>query len=437
MTLTKPTLQTTPAKDYGPLQLLVYCLCFLTMLIDGFDTQAISFAAPYIQKEFGGDHAALGLIFGAGLFGGLIGGFSLGPVGDYIGRKPLLIGSLTVIVVGSIITAYTSMPESMALIRFVTGIGLGGAIPSVIALSAEYAPPQKRSTIVAFVFSGFPIGAIVGAMIGSVIMPIWGWSMLFIVGGVAPMILLFAIVFFLPESINILKRKPNKELKLKHIQEKLGPWYNTISKPASEAPHGNSKVSITQLFTEGRAYGTLIIWGLCFLSLLTVYCIVSWLPTLINATGLPIETAVMTVGIMNIGSVFGNIFLARIADKRPPYNTTALFYGIGACFIATIELATTSSLLVFAIGLFAGVFSIGAQMSVTAIIARFYPATIRSTGVGWAFAAGRIGGVAGPVIAGFFLAAGVSFHSLMLIIASLSLMSGLLMWLLGKFAKNS
>ena len=210
-----------PADQLTGFQYLVFALCFATILIDGFDTQSIAYAGPQLIALLHGDKPALGLIFSAGLFGGLLGGLVFGSLGDRAGRRPLLLVSLAVIASGSLATAFAQTGPQIAVLRFITGLGLGGAIPGVIALSAEYAPLRTRSTIVAIVFSGFPLGAVLGAFLSAAVLPVWGWRALFIIGSVLPAMILVFAAWRLPESLQFLERR-NKTAALNTLLVRLG-----------------------------------------------------------------------------------------------------------------------------------------------------------------------------------------------------------------------
>ena len=420
-------------EPISPLQFLVAALCFLTILIDGFDTQSAAFAGPLLRREFsGGGPQVLGLIFGSGLLGGLLGGVILGPLGDRLGRRPLLIAALCIMSAGSIASGFAHSAQEVALLRLVTGLGLGGAVPNVIALTAEYAPPRSRSTIVAVVFNGFPLGAMVGSIVGARLLPAFGWRTLFIVGGCIPVLVLVLVTLLLPESPAFLTRSGRTE-EVKRIVARLGHSASTI---LSEPPGASlARGSVLQLFANGLAASTTLIWIGTLLSILCIYCTVSWLPVLIADSGLPLQTAILAVGTLNIGSVIGNIILARFGDRNTAYVPTAVFYAIGAVFLSVVGLSGSSSALMLGMTFGAGVFGFGGQLSVTTITARLYPTELRATGSGSAFAIGRVGGVIGPLFAGFLLGYGMGFATMMAILGALMLFAGLAIFFLGSIKR--
>jgi MFS transporter, AAHS family, 4-hydroxybenzoate transporter len=411
------------------LQLLVAALCFLTILIDGFDTQSAAFAGPLLKQEFAGGPQALGLIFGLGMFGGLLGGVILGPLGDRFGRRPLLISALCIMSAGSIATGFAHSAHEVALLRLLTGLGLGGAVPNVIALTAEYAPLRSRSTIVSIVFNGFPLGAMLGSIVAARLLPTFGWRTLFIVGGSIPVMALILVVLLLPESPAFLMRG-GRTKELRQIIARLG---NSSSSILTEPVRsGTARGSVLRLFANGLGASTTLIWIGTLLSILCIYCTVNWLPVLIAGGGLPLQTAILAVGALNIGSVIGNIILARFGDRNTAYVPTAVFYVLGAAFLSLVGVSGSSSALMLSVTFGAGLFGFGGQLSVTTITARLYPTELRATGSGWAFGIGRVGGVIGPIFAGFLLGYGMGFATMMTILGGLMLLAGLAIFFLGR-----
>lgn len=414
------------------LQYMVAALCLLTVLIDGFDTQLAAFAGPLLIREFAVKPQTLGLIFGMGMFGALLGGVILGPLGDRFGRRPLLICSLCVMSAGSMATGFAHNAYEVALLRLFTGIGLGGAIPNVIALTAEYAPPRLRSTVVSIVFNGFPLGAMLGSIIGARLLPTYGWRILFMAGGGIPLLVMLLVALLLPESPAFLLRSGRTE-EVERIYRRLGDSsLGDRPEPTKQGDGAPHRGSVLRLFAEGLGVSTALIWLGSLLSILCIYCTVNWLPVLITRAGLPLQTAILAVGALNIGSVIGNIILARFGDRSAAYGPTALFYVIGAIFLCIIGVSGSSSVLMLSIAFGAGLFGFGGQLSVTTITARLYPTELRATGSGWAFAVGRVGGVIGPVFAGFLLSSGMGFATMMRILGGLMLLAGLAIFFLGR-----
>ena len=390
----------------GLRQWIVFVIAFLIVLIDGYDTQVTAFAAPLMREDLGGGHGALGLVLSAALLGGLIGGLVLGPLGDRFGRKSILIPSLLIVMAGSLATSFAHGAAAIGLLRLATGIGLGGLIPAAIALTAQNAPPGRRASIVAMAFSGFPLGAVAGSVVGAVVLPSWGWRPLFVIGAAAPAMMLFATAALIPNSPRLA----------------AGAGRGDEPEPVNPVPG---------LFAEGRGVATLLSWAICFMGLLATYCVVSWLPTLVRSAGLPLQVAVLASGAVNIGSVAGNGLIANLSDRVARHTPAAVGFLAGGALVAMIGLSVGSPISVLSTCFAAGFFAVGAQLTITGLIADFHPPRLVSTGVGWSFSVGQVGGILGPSIAGFLLAAHLGFGVLMMLAGGLFGLCGLALLGLG------
>jgi AAHS family 4-hydroxybenzoate transporter-like MFS transporter len=237
------------------------------------------------------------------------------------------------------------------------------------------------------------------------------------------------VALFLSESLHVLARQGRTE-KFDALIHRLGASADSLlSDPDSHRTASKrdpkKRGSVRVIFSKELALSTILVWLVCFLSLLVVYCILNWLPTLVVGAGLPLQTALLAAGAINVGSIFGNVTIARLNDKGSSCIPTGVAYCIGALCIGIIGMATSSTTLMLSVCLAAGIFSVGAQMSITPIVARLYPAVARGAGIGWSFSVGRLGGLLGPVIAGFLISFGMGFQTLMVFMGVLSLISGL------------
>ena len=425
-----------PKARMRPIQFLATGLGFLAVLIDGFDTQAIAFAGPLLKRELASGSGGLGIIFGMAILGSVTGAWVGGPLGDRVGRRPLIIAALAIISLGSFGSALAGSVLQLALVRFFTGIGLGAAIPNVIALAAEYAPPRMRSTVVAAVFNGFPIGATLGSVVSAQILPRFGWRALFELGGILPAFLLVVAVALLPESLQILKRRAAPAA-FDRTVERLGEMAALVADEPMAPTSGAGANSLAQLFSRELAASTLLIWLATFLSILCLYCTINWLPTLASEAGLPMQTAILAVGLLNISSILGNLILARFADRSSPYLPTACFYAVGAMFLAALGVSAGSAAATLGVAFATGLLMFGAQLSLTTITSRIYPVHIRATGIGWANGVGRLGGSIGPVATGLLVAGGLGFAALMIGIGALAFLAGVVVLFLGRVQRAS
>jgi AAHS family 4-hydroxybenzoate transporter-like MFS transporter len=408
-------------------QLTVVGLCGLVAMIDGFDTQCIGLAAPEIATAWRVPAAQFGLIFGIGLFGGLLGGLSFGSIADRIGRKPALQLAVCIFTVATLTTPFCTTMAQLALVRLVTGLGLGGALPAIVSLTSEYAPRRLRATSVAVMFCGFPLGAMLGGLISARLMPAYGWTSVFYLGGVAPLLLLPFLVVFLPESARFLaQRNPERLMRLLKTLDWAQRWNGEVG-PIAKGPRS----SVRGLFADGLASRTLLLWATLFCSLLLSYFLLNWMPMLARRTGIGIQGAVLAAAALNLGGLLGCLSMGWLADRYDAANVVGLAFILGGVAVAGLGLNGGSSTLLVCVAFLAGFLSIGAQMCTVALCPMFYKTSLRATGVGWSMAAGRIGAIVGPVIGGVLLAAGLSAWALFLIVGGVSLLASVAMLVLG------
>jgi AAHS family 4-hydroxybenzoate transporter-like MFS transporter len=392
------------SRSLSRFQIAIIVLCALVAMIDGFDTQSIAFVAPEIARAWHVNAAQFGPVFGAGLFGGLIGAMIFGFAGDRFGRKPTLLCAVLLFAAGSLLTPLADSIPSLFGYRFVTGLGLGGALPGIISITSEYAPQRARATIVGLMFCGFPLGAVIGGIASSKLIPAFGWTSVFLAGGIIPLLVLPLFLWFVPESIRFLamRRQSGAIAKVLERMGSAAEWNGQFALGKVEA---HSPVS--SLFTEGRALGTFLLWATIFLSLLLTYFLINWIPIVARQAGFDIESAVRAVALLNLGAILGCALLGRLADRYGPAVVIGLAYAFGAAAIALLGQAGQSAALLLTIAFAAGFLSIGAQMCAVALCASFYDTYSRATGVGASMGVGRIGAIVGPVIGGMLLAAGV------------------------------
>ncbi len=435
------------APEKGPLdtgklsamQIGAIALCALVALLDGFDTQAIGYAAPRLADDWGIAPKSFGPIFSAGLFGLMAGAFILGPVADKIGRKTVIVGATLVFGVLALSTAWAANLQQLLLLRFLTGIGLGAVLPNIIALTSEYAPARLRATAVMVMFCGFPLGSTIGGLISSPLMEAYGWRAVFIMGGVAPLVILPLLMFALPESVRFLAVRGAAEDKIGRILKRINPDISVkdfiagVQAEKAGAPKG---LTVPQLFAEGRAASTLLLWVTFFMSLLVYYFLVNWLPTLVRESGLPLKLAIYSTAILNLGGVAGALVLARLLDRFSPYIVLGLTYLATAGFVALVAYGTTSASFLMVAAALAGFGAAGGQIGSNALAAALYPTAIRSTGVGWALGVGRVGAILGPLIAGALLGMNWSPQAIILSAALPALVGAGAVFLLGVARRN-
>ncbi|CAI0862456.1 MFS transporter [Serratia proteamaculans] len=389
----------------SPYQILILSLCFLIVLLDGFDTAVIGYIAPALREEWSLLPAQLSPAFGAGLLGLLIGSLIFGPVADAIGRKRVLLISILIFGGGTLASAYTHSIESLTLLRLITGIGLGGAMPTCITLSSEYSPARRRMIMVTLSWSGFTAGLALGGLLAGQIIPAFGWRGVLMLGGIVPLLLLPLLAWQMPESVRFMTSSPKHADRLRLVVERItGKSWAGVAIIDEERPT-QIRSPISHLFIEGRAVRTLLLWLAFFCSLFVFYQLTSWLPSILKDAGYDIVHASRIGAMVPLGGTLGAILMALLMDRVGPYRVLALSY-LGAAMVVgatgylmgdVYTLAATVFLIGFGVA--------GAQNGLNLVSATIYPTAARVTGVSWAMASGRFGSIVGSMLGAWMIAA--------------------------------
>ncbi len=398
----------------GGFQKMVFTLCVLLCFVEGFDANSAGYVAPALAKHFGLAHNALGLFFSAGLFGLMLGAMFVAPIADKIGRKPMLVGCLILFGASCIGMSMSTSIETLYIFRFLTGLGIGGAMPNAIAMSAEYSPARIRSLVVIITFNGFVAGSITAGLAASRMIEAFGWNSVFLLGGIMPLLLAPVIFFLLPESARFLAAKGGQDAQVAKLMRKIDPALPESGVTYINETKPETRMSVKALFTHGRARKTVLVWALVFCSLLDLFLMASWLPTQIASLGVPVGIAILLGTLLQVGGMTGMV-LGWVMEKVGPSKALAGAYVIGAIGIAAIAMVGGNVPLLAISILCAGFGIIGAQTAANAVAAELYPTEIRSTGVGWYFGVGRIGSIVGPAIAGFLLSRGATNRDVFLL----------------------
>lgn len=387
-------------------QIVTLLLCFLIVAVDGFDTASIGFIAPAIREQWGLDAAHMAPVFGAGLFGLMIGSLAFGPVADRIGRKATLMICVAFFGLASLVSAWSPSLQVLIVLRFLTGLGLGGAMPNAITLSAEYAPDKHRSVLVTTMFCGFTLGSALGGILAAYIVAHFGWQAVLLLGGVLPLAMLPLLALALPESARYMVTRGLPAERVTRILQRIAPQADLSNAryAVAEPPPAGSPVK--QLFDPQLRRGTIILWVMFFMCMMIIYLLSSWLPTLIKNTGRTLQDASLVTAMFQIGGTVGSIALGRLMDRLNPQRVLATAYLVGAAFIAVIGHSTQSTLLLVLAVFVAGFCASGGQVGGNALAAGFYPTSNRATGVSWALGIGRIGSILGSMAGGWMLTMG-------------------------------
>jgi MFS transporter, AAHS family, 4-hydroxybenzoate transporter len=393
-------------------QTSVFFLCALAALMDGYDSVIMGITAPAIAASLGLDVKTFGPIFSASQLGFMIGAFLAGPLADRFGRKSLLIQSVVVFGLFALFTPMSTSYNHLIILRFLTGLGLGGASATFVSLSTEYAPARVRATIVALMWAMVPLGNVVGGLLSSAILPSHGWMIVYYVGGVIPICIAIVMVFLVPESLGFMVVRGVEKSKLSRIMRRIAP--DLKPGPATTYTVTEERISganISNLFTDGRALTTLCFWVVFFCCWLVLITLANWMVPILREAGIPISKAPLMLAANSGGAVIGALIIGRTMDKTNPYYVVISAFFVGAVSVSILGFAVTSAEM-FAVFAFIEGFALGGvSTGLVALVAASYPTAIRSTGIGWAIAISRFGAFVGPVLAGFMLSGGWSLHA--------------------------
>lgn len=415
------------AHPFSRFQWMVMGLCFLIVLIDGMDTAAIGYIGPSLVKEWGISKAALGPVLSAALFGLAAGAVVSGPAADRFGRRSVLIAATLFFGAMSLATAFCSSVESLVTLRFLTGIGLGAAIPNAITLVAEYAPARNRAIIVNTTYCGFSVGAALGGFISSWLIPNFGWHSLFLVGGIVPLVLVIGVMLWVPESVRYMVKRGATKARIHAPLARIAPLdlSRIESFRLAERTETQAKTSVGAILSKPFFVGTIMLWLTYFMGLVIFYLLMSWMPLLMNEAGFTPERAALLTALFPLGGGIGTIASGWLMDRWNANVVVMLGYLLTAVFIFIVGQAMGSIGLVSALIFLAGTTMNGAQSSMPSLAAMFYPTRSRATGVSWMYGVGRFGGIAGVALGGFFSAWKLGLPVVFALLAVPSVIAGL------------
>lgn len=398
---------------------MLVIFCFFIILFDGYDIGAAAYAGPALVKAWGvTSMAAMGPVFSASLFGILFGAPTLGFLGDKYGRNKAIVTSLLIIGAFTLAAMWASSISELIYLRFLAGIGIGGMLPNIIALNAEFAPKRYRATMIIVMFSGITFGGAVPGPIAAWLLPIYGWPVLFFIGGVFPLVMAVLALLWLPESIKFLALHPARRDDLVKLIHRLDPGIAASSQTnfivADERSYGTFAPKL--LFADGLKWITPLLW-LCFIcNLMSFYFVNSWLPTVLTSASISVGHAALATSLFQIGGTLGGLCLARPIDRAGLMPVCLMFF-LSIPVAAAIGYAAAPEALLMVVVFFAGFCLLGLQFGLNATSGMIYPTAFRSNGSGWAFAVGRFGSVAGPIVAGYLIAMHLSIQHLFLFLA--------------------
>ncbi|KVQ61115.1 4-hydroxybenzoate transporter [Burkholderia territorii] len=383
-------------QRFSLFHLMLMILCFFVVALDGFDTGALGYIAPTLAQTWQIPRDALGPVLSAALVGLGIGAIIGGPIADRIGRKVVLIVSVIFFGVWSIASAYATSIESLTVLRLLTGLGLGAAVPNAVTMTSEYAPERIRGIIVNTMFVGFAVGLASGGVTSAYLIPHFGWQSVLLLGGVAPVLLSIALAIWLPESARFLIARRRSSENIARILKRLAPHAVfdgvVFSSQRIQAARHNP---VFELFSRRYILGTLMLWLSYIMCLAVFYLLTNWMPMLFKASGFSLHQSVITTSMLHWGGCLGMLIAGWFMDRFQPFKVVSFFCILTAVMVVIVGRNVGHPSLMSVLLFITGVAMSGAAGSIAPLAAEYYPTAIRATGVAWVLALGRLGAIGG------------------------------------------
>lgn len=383
---------------FSRLQWLTFALCFCIVLLDGFDTAAIGYIAPSLVSEWGVERSALAPVLTAALLGVAFGALLAGPLSDRFGRRAVLIGAVLIFGVACLGSAFSANLSQLVGMRFLTGLGLGAAMPNAVTLTSEYCPDTRRATVTNAVFCGFPLGAAFGGFLAAWMIPQFGWRSVLLLGGIMPVILAALLLLLLPESVRLMVAKHQPVERIRALLRRISPSADEASSfSLGETKTASGRGSIGIVVSRFLALGSAMLWLTYFMGLMIFYALINWMPILLKDAGLSQSTAALVSALFPLGG-FGALLSGWLMDRSNANLVVAACFALTAAAIYCVGLTIGSLGALMAVMLLSGTLMNTAQTSLPALAATFYPTAGRATGISWMLGIGRFGGIAGSLL---------------------------------------
>lgn len=400
-------------ERFSPCQWLVLILCFLVVAADGYDTAAIGFIAPSLAHEWSIARSELGVVMSAALLGLSVGAIFAGPVADRIGRKAVLVVAVTAFGAWTLVAAHAQTITALTALRFLTGLGLGAAMPTTITMMSEYAPARLRAFTVNAMYCGFSCGLVAGGAASAWLIPHFGWRSVLTAGGIAPLVLAVLLVTLLPESVQFLAVRTGKRERIARILQRIAPHLRldncTFVAPMALPGSKGKGSALALVLSAGSRRRTLLLWLSCFMSLVIYYLMTNWMPTLFREAGFSVERGALLAALFPLGGLLGNLAAGKLMDRFDANRTIVIAYMLAGVLVIAVGRSINHPGFL-GISLFlCGTVVTSAATSMSTYAASLYPTEARNTGVAWMQGIGRIGGVTGSFIGAALLGLGWGF----------------------------
>ncbi|MBB3837598.1 benzoate transport [Runella defluvii] len=408
-------------------QWLMVAICFILNFNDGIDVLIVSFSSTEIIKEWGLSKVEMGYIFSAGLAGMTLGCFLIAPLADKHGRRRIFLISVGMITIGMFGVGFGHQYNLMLLFRFITGLGIGGILPTMAATAAEFSNQKYRDFNVGLVQAGWPIGAILTGLFCAKYIPVYGWHTAFLVAGGISLLMWLLVYFYMTDSIDYMLQNPTTDTlpSVNRLLKRMG-LPNLEALPVVVKNQEN--VGVKALFLPHYKDSTIKVWVAAFFGFLTLYTLMSWVPTIAKDSGLPFELATWVGIMLNIGAAFGSASVGGIGSRLGLRQTILMFMLIAFGVMQVYAFSTLTTGLIFGLVLLIGFFVQGGFNGIWPTLSRLYDTHLRATGVGYTVGIGRVGAILGPLLFGYFSDAGMSINALFVAFSIPLLVMGGCIW---------
>ncbi|AWL28753.1 MFS transporter [Acinetobacter defluvii] len=423
----------------SPLQWLVFFLGFLVFFCDGLDTGIIGFVAPSLLEAWGITKPQLAPVLSAALVGMSIGAIISGPLADKFGRKKVIVSTTLLFALFTILCGFATSTNDLMIYRFITGIGLGAAMPNISTIVSEYMPSKRKAFLTGIAGCGFMLGISCGGVLSAFLLESLGWAKVIIIGGVIPVILAIVLMLKLPESTQYLVKK-NQTAQAKSILEKIQgqAFASDVQFRLAATETNNTAESPVKQVLGKYLWGSSMLWLCCFMSLLVFYLLTSWMPTILKTAGFSTQQFSLIAAIFPFGGVIGATIMGYYMDKTNPTNVIKYSYLL-AFLLFLLTGFVSSNILLFGISIFLiGALLAGAQSSLLPLSAMFYPSTCRAVGVSWMHGIGRVGAILGAFFGSLIFTFELSLSGIFYVLAIPTLISfiALSLKVMGEKSKN-
>lgn len=402
------------SRGVGSYQKLVILLCFLIVVMDGFDVVIMGFVGPSLKEAWNLSNSDLAPVLSAALFGLTFGALAAGPLGDRFGRRKILIVSVFVFGLFTLLVAFATQIWHMIVFRFIAGFAMGGIMPMVATLAKEYSPERRSALLVTIVFAGFTVGAAGGGFLAAWLIPHWGWTSVFWFGGIVPILLSVFMLFKLPESLAFMVHKGADRARIRKIVEWCAPGSTTAEStffiPQPQTATG-SENPVKTILNRHYGKGTVLLWVIYFSHLFLVYLLGSWMPTMIKESGMTAAQASIISAMFQLGGPLGSIMLGWFMDRFEPHRVLALSYLSGAAVLVLMSGLGAEYLLLCITSFYIGAAFNGGGTGMNALSSNFFPLPARATGNSWMHGIGRTGAIISAFAGAWMLNAGWDFST--------------------------